>query len=162
METWKAFEKLYKEGKVRAIGVSNYMEHHIDELLADSEIIPVVNQIEFSPYLYQKSLQEYCESKEIKIEAYSPLTKGRKLDDHRLIEIAKTYQKTPAQILLRWGIEKGLIVLAKSSKKERILENASIFNFKLKEEDMRKLDNFDEGLRTGWDPSTQKLWWDSR
>ncbi len=162
LETWKALEKIYKEGKARAIGVSNYMQWHLDELLPVAEFVPAVNQIEFSPYLYQKDLQQFCEERGIKIEAYSPLTKGKKLDDPRLKQIAQKYNKTTAQILLRWAVQKGTIVLAKSSKYERILENASIFDFEISQQDMKTLDQFDEGLRTGWDPSTQKLWKDSR
>lgn len=162
LETWKAMEKIYREGKARAIGVSNYMQWHLEELLPVAEVVPAVNQVEFSPYLYQKELQKFCEDRGIKIEAYSPLTKGRKLGDARLVEIAEKYGKTPAQILLRWCIQKGTIILAKSSKPERIQENASIFDFEISQEDMNLLDQFDEGLRTGWDPSTQKLWKDSR
>ncbi len=162
LETWKALEKIYKDGKARAIGVSNYMQWHLDELLPVAETIPAVNQVEFSPYLYQKNLQQYCEERGIKIEAYSPLTKGKKLNDPKLVEIAQRYGKTPAQILLRWCVQKGTIVLAKSSRKERIVENASIFDFEIKPKDMELLDQFNEGLRTGWDPSTQKLWKDSR
>ena len=153
-ETWTAMETLQKEGKCRAIGVSNYMIWHLEELLNSSSTIPAVNQVEFSPYLYQKDLLEFCDSHNIQVEAYSPLTKGQKLSDPKLVAIASRYSKSPAQILIRWVLQHGAIVIPKSSKKERIFENADVFDFTISPEDKSVLDSFNENLRTSWDPST--------
>lgn len=153
-ETWRAMERLQKEGKCRAVGVSNYMIWHLEELLNRSSTIPAVNQVEFSPYLYQKDLLEFCRSHNIQLEAYSPLTKGQKLSDPKLVAIASRYSKSPAQILIRWVLQHGAIVILKSSKKERIFENADVFDFTISPEDKSVLDSFNENLRTSWDPST--------
>jgi diketogulonate reductase-like aldo/keto reductase len=153
-ESWKALERLQKEGRCRAVGVSNYMTRHLEELLGNSSTIPAVNQVEFSPYLYQKDLLEFCRNHNIQLEAYSPLTKGHKLDDPKLAEVASKYSKSPAQILIRWVLQHKIVVIPKSSKRERILENADIFDFAISPEDMSLLDSFNEDLRTSWDPST--------
>ena len=152
LETWKTLEKLYEEGKCRAIGVSNFIKKNLEELLTNSSIVPAVNQVEFSPYTYDKELLEFCRSHDIQLEAYSPLTKSFKLKDPKLIKIAEKYNKSTAQILLRWGLQKGVIVICKSKNRDRILENADIFDFEIMEEDMAIFDSFDENLRTGWDP----------
>ena len=152
-ETWKAMEKLLEEGKCRAIGVSNYMIWHLEELLSHSSTIPAVNQVEFHPYLYLKDLLDFCHSHDIRLESYSPLTKGEKLDDPRLASLASKYSKTPAQILIRWVLQKGVIVTPKSSRKEKIEENADVFDFMILPEDMNALDFFHLNLRTSWDPS---------
>ena len=152
-ETWKALETLLKEEKCRAVGVSNYMIWHLEELLDSSSTIPAVNQVEFSPYLYQKDLLEFCRSHSIQLEAYSPLTKGRKLHDLQLMSIAAHYSKSPAQLLIRWGLQRGVIVIPKSSNKERIYENADVFDFSISHKDMGILDSFHENLHTSWDPS---------
>ena len=109
-EAWKALETILKDGKTRSIGVSNFYQHHLDELLGEADIIPVVNQIEFTPYLYLKELKEYCEKKGIMLEAYSPLTRGKKLTDTKLLDIAKKYNKSSAQILIRWGLQHNVIL----------------------------------------------------
>jgi diketogulonate reductase-like aldo/keto reductase len=153
-ESWAALEELLRKGRCRAIGVSNYMEWHLKELLADSTVIPAVNQVEFHPYLYQKELSEFCRSKGIQLEGYSPLTKGEKLNDPKLFSIASRYSKTPAQILIRWCLQRRTIVIPKSARKNRIIENADVFDFTISDEDMSILDSFDKGLRTSWDPST--------
>ncbi len=153
-ETWKAMETLLQEGKCRAIGVSNYMIWHLKELLNNSLTIPAVDQVEFSPYLYQKNLLEFCLSHKIQMEAYSPLTKGLKLNDPKLVSTAAKYSKSPTQILIRWVLQHGMVAIPKSSKKERIRDNANVFDFTISSEDMRVLDSFNENLRTGWDPST--------
>jgi diketogulonate reductase-like aldo/keto reductase len=153
-DSWRALEKLQKDGKCRAIGVSNYMTWHIDELLEGSSTVPAINQVEFSPYLYLKELLEYCRSHNILLESYSPLTKGYKLKDPKLAKIADKYSKTPAQILIRWTLQKDVVVIPKSSKKERIKENAEVFDFAISDEDMQLLDSFDEDLHTSWNPST--------
>jgi len=153
-ESWRAFETLLKERKCRAIGVSNYMIWHLEELLNNSSTIPAVNQVEFSPYLYQKDLLEFCRAHDIQLEAYSPLTKGHMLRDPKLIAMASEYSKSPAQILIRWVLQHKIVVIPKSSRRERILENADVFAFTISPEDMGALDSFDEDLRTSWDPST--------
>lgn len=152
-ETWRAMESLLEEGKCRAVGVSNYMIWHLEELLSSSSTIPAVNQVEFSPYLYQKELLDFCRSHDIHLEAYSPLTKGQKLNDPRLAAIASKYSKSPAQILIRWVLQHGIIVIPKSARKKRIDENADVFDFTISPEDMKELDSFDQNLRTSWDPS---------
>jgi diketogulonate reductase-like aldo/keto reductase len=154
MDSWKALEKLLKKGKCRAIGVSNYMLHHLEELLDNSSTIPTVNQVEFSPYLYQKELVDFCAKHGIQFEAYSPLTKSHKLNDPRLVDIASRYSKTPAQILIRWALQKDVVVIPKSSRKERIIENADVFDFTISAEDMDILDSFNRNLHTSWDPTT--------
>jgi len=153
-ETWKAMQTLLEKGKCRAIGVSNYMIRHLEELLANSDVIPTVNQVEFSPYLYLKDLLEFCHSHKVQLEAYSPLTKGHKLNDPKLAIVAKKYSKTPAQILIRWVLQKDVVVIPKSSHKERILENADVFDFEISPEDMKQLDSFNQNMRTSWDPTT--------
>ncbi len=155
-DSWKALEKIYESDKVRSIGVSNYTIKHLKELLDRFEIVPVVNQIEFSPYLYQKELQDFCESNSIFIEAYTPITRGKKLNDPKLVEIAKHYGKTSAQILIKWALQINTIVLPKSVHKDRIKENADIFDFEISQDDMIKLSEFNEDFRTSWDPSKIK------
>ncbi|MGB8658673.1 MAG: aldo/keto reductase [Candidatus Zixiibacteriota bacterium] len=152
-ETWKAMEALLKRRKCRAIGVSNYMIWHLEELLNSSSTVPAVNQVEFSPYLYQKDLLEFCRSHGIQLESYSPLTKGHKLDDPKLLAVAAKYSKSSAQILIRWALQKEIVVIPKSSRKEKIAENASVFDFAISPEDMAALDSFNQNLRTSWDPS---------
>jgi diketogulonate reductase-like aldo/keto reductase len=155
LESWRAMEKLQARGKCRSIGVSNFMVHHLEELLQSTGVVPAVNQIEMSPYnhLQRRALIDYCHERDIIIEAYSPLTKGRKLNDPVLEETAGKYGKTPAQILIRWALEKQFVVLPKSVNRERIIENASVFDFSLTDEDTRKLDGLNENLSTGWDPT---------
>ena len=152
-ESWKALQKLYQEGRCRAIGVSNYLSRHLEELLSDSDVVPAVNQVEFSPFLYQKELLDDCRSKNIVLEAYSPLTKGKRLDDVNLLKIAIKYGKTTAQILIRWGLQHDIVVLVKSNKPERIEENGSVFDFEIGPEDMQFLDTLNENYRTSWDPT---------
>ena len=153
VESWRALEKLYDDGLCKSIGISNYMERHIAELLNNSEITPVINQVEFSPFLYLKDLQNYCESKRIGLESYSPLTKGYKLNDSRLIEIANQYNKSTSQMLIRWCLQKGVICIPKSSQKKHIKENADVFDFIISKEDMDGLDNLNMNYRSTWDPT---------
>jgi diketogulonate reductase-like aldo/keto reductase len=152
-DSWRALQKIYKEGKCRSIGVSNYLIRHLDELLSETEVVPVVNQVEFHPFLYQQELLEYCRSKNILLEAYSPLTKGERLNDPNVLRVANQYHKTPAQILIRWGLQRDVVVLVKSNKVERIEENGSVFDFEIAAEDMRFLDSLNENYRSSWDPS---------
>jgi diketogulonate reductase-like aldo/keto reductase len=153
-ESWRALEKLHAEGKCRAIGVSNYTIGHMEKLLAISSVMPAVNQSEFSPFLYQKDLLDFCRSNNIHFESYSPLTKGQRLDDPQLIGMAQKYSKSTAQILIRWTLQKGVVVIPKSSRKDRVRENADVFDFDISQEDMDRLDAMNENLRVSWDPTT--------
>lgn len=155
--SWMALETLLQEGRVRAIGVSNYLVHHLEELFSHARYLPAVNQIELSPYnyLHRGPTLELCAARGITVEAYSPLTKGRKLGDPRLVAIAARYDRTPAQILIRWGLQKETVVLVKSNRPARIRENAAVFDFTLSEDDMALLDTFNENLATGWDPTNE-------
>ncbi len=151
-ETWKALEKLYKEKRVRAIGVSNFLQHHLENLLSSVEIVPMVNQMEFHPYLVQQDLIDFCNSKGIQYEAWSPLMQGNIFDLDIMKGLALKYNKTIAQIVLRWDLQKGVVTIPKSSKKERIIANSDLFNFELSEEDVQLLDGLDRGKRFGPDP----------
>src|SRR5215831_7694306 len=147
-ETWRAMVQLYRESKVRAIGVSNYDIQDLKELLENFDIVPSVNQVEFHPFLYQQNLLQFCEKNRIQMEAYSPLTRGKRLAHPKLSNIAKKYDKTSAQTLIRWSLQHGLIAIPKSIHEERIRENSEIFNFQLEAEDMGLLDSLNENLRT--------------
>ncbi len=153
-DSWKALEKIYESGYCRSIGVSNYMINHLQELLTYANIIPALNQVEFSPFLYQKNLLEFCTKSKILLGAYAPLTRMKKMEDPKLNLISKSLNKTPAQILLRWAIEHDLVVTPKTVNKERVFENANIFDFCIQEENMRILDTMNEDFRSCWDPST--------
>ena len=155
-ETWKAMEEIYKSGKAKAIGVSNYTIAHLEEMKKYVKVMPAVNQVEFHPFLYQEELLNYCKENGIQFEAYRPLTKGEKINDKTITEVAKKYGKTNAQILLRWSLQHGCITIPKSVHKERIEENINIFDFELKEEDMSRLDGLNENLRLCWDPTNLK------
>jgi methylglyoxal/glyoxal reductase len=140
--------QLYRESKARAIGVSNYDIEDLKDLLGNFDIAPAVNQVEFHPFLYQQNLLQFCEKNRIQLEAYSPLTRGKKLSHPKLSKITKKYGKTSAQILIRWSLQHGLIAIPKSIHEERIRENCEIFDFQLKQEDMELLDSLNENLRT--------------
>lgn len=152
-ETWKAMEEIYNSGKAKAIGVSNFTVAHLEEMKKYANIMPAVNQVEFHPFLYQRELLEYCKKNNIVLEAYSPLAKGTRMTDPRIMECAKKYNKTPAQIMLRWGIQHGAVVIPKSVHKERIDENLGIFDFELEDENMLALDALNENLHLAWDPT---------
>jgi methylglyoxal/glyoxal reductase len=151
-DTWRALEKIYCDGRVKAIGVSNFLKHHIEDLLLSAEIVPMVNQMEFHPYLVQQDLIDYCRSKQIQYEAWSPLMQGKILGDKTISLLAEKYGKTPAQIILRWNLQKDVITIPKSVKKERILSNSQIFDFELTPEDMITIDKLDRAERIGADP----------
>lgn len=155
LDTWRALERLTLDGRVRDIGVSNYMAHHLQEILDSAAVVPAINQIEMSPYNYRSRQDtiDLCDQHGIVIEAYSPLTKGRKLGDPVLSEIGGPHGKTPAQVLIRWALDKGFVVLPKSVNADRIAENFAVFDFSLTDEDVARLDALDEGLATGWDPT---------
>jgi methylglyoxal/glyoxal reductase len=151
-ETWKALETLYKEGRVRAIGVSNFQIHHLEDLIKDAEIIPMVNQVELHPRLSQKELLTFCQEQNIQLEAWSPLGRGKMLDDPTLKELAAKYGKSTAQIILRWDLQSGVVTIPKSVKNTRIIENANIFDFELTHEDMEKINSLNRDERNGPDP----------
>jgi diketogulonate reductase-like aldo/keto reductase len=152
-ESWKALVRLLRDGKCRSIGVSNYTIDHLTELLESSDVAPMVNQVEFSPFLYQKQLLDYCEKNKIQLEAYSPLTQGEKLNHPKIQQIAKKHNKTPAQVLIRWSLQHNLVTIPKSVREERIKENSQVFDYNLTTEDMRILDSLDENFRNSWDPT---------
>jgi len=177
-QSWRALEALRAEGKARSIGVSNFTISHLTELLAETKTVPAVNQVEFHPYLYQRDLLDFCAGAGIVIEAYSPLTKGARLKDPKLVAVAKKYSQTglqpgtprsrwplldklsrrsetksTAQILIRWALQHGLAVIPKSANRRRIFEDADIFDFEITAEDMQLLDRLNENLRTCWDPT---------
>jgi diketogulonate reductase-like aldo/keto reductase len=151
-ETWKALEKLYRDGRVRAIGVCNFKEHHLQELLADAEIVPAVNQVELHPRLTQQPLREFCQKHNIQVEAWAPIMRGQLGDNPVLLKIAAKYGKTPAQVILRWDIQHGIVTIPKSVRPERIKENADIFDFELTAEEMAEIDALNRDERTGPDP----------
>lgn len=151
-ETYRALETLYNEGRVRAIGVSNFLPHHIDDLLGSASITPMVNQVEFHPYLTQPDLLRICETNHIRVEAWSPLMQGQIFSIAELQQMAKKYGKTVAQIVLRWNLQKGIITIPKSITKARIIENGSLFDFSLSNEDMKQIDALDRHQRVGADP----------
>ena len=152
-ESWRAMKKLHETGKCRAVGVSNFTIRHLKELLDTSDLMPAVNQVEFNPFLYQRELLDYCTSKKIQIEAYSPLTRGEKLNHPRVAKIAAEHSKSPAQVLIRWSLQHGLVAIPKSTKEQRIRENSQVFDFHLSTKDMVELDSLNENLRTNWDPT---------
>lgn len=152
LESWRALERLHEQGRVRAIGVSNFMVHHLEELLEHARVPPAVNQIEISPFLQQREVRAACTRHGIAVEAYSPLTKGVRLGHPTLVEVAARAGRSVAQVLLRWGLQHDLVVLPKSTRPARIAENAALFDFALGPEEMVRLDALEEGLVTGWDP----------
>ncbi|MEC1614496.1 glyoxal/methylglyoxal reductase [Bacillus mojavensis] len=151
-DTWRALEKLYKDGKIRAIGVSNFQVHHLEELLKGAEIKPMVNQVEFHPRLTQKELRDYCKKQGIQLEAWSPLMQGQLLDNDVLTQIAEKYNKSVAQVILRWDLQHEVVTIPKSIKEHRIIENADIFDFELSQEDMDKIDELNQDERVGPNP----------
>lgn len=156
METWRAFQRLYDDGRVRAIGVSNFLPEHLETLLTQTTLIPAVNQIELHPYMQQHETRDICAEHDIAVESYSPIGSGSGLlDDPTIKEIATHYEgKTPAQIVLRWHVQNGLIVIPKSVRPERIRENADVFDFELSPEDMTTLASLNKDLRVGANPAT--------
>ncbi|GGM33504.1 glyoxal reductase [Paraliobacillus quinghaiensis] len=151
-DTWKAMEELYKDGKIRAIGVSNFKEHHLEELMKDAEVVPMVNQVEFHPHLIQQSLRDFCKEHQIQLEAWSPLKQGKLLDDPTLKEIAEKHGKTTAQIIIRWDLQNDVVTIPKSTKEHRIVENADVFDFELSQADMYAISGLNKDERIGPDP----------
>lgn len=147
-DTWKAMIQLLNEGKTRAIGVSNFEVFHLQDIFQNFDVIPSVNQVEFHPFLFQEKLLEFCKNSNIQLEAYSPLTRGQKLNHHILVGLAKKYGKSSAQILIRWNLQHGLVVIPKSIHENRIRENIQVFDFQIEEKDMKLLNSLNEDLHT--------------
>jgi diketogulonate reductase-like aldo/keto reductase len=155
LDSWRALEKLYADKRARSIGVSNFLTPHLRELEGAAKVLPAVNQIELTPFLQRAETVALCRKLGITLEAYSPLTRGQRLGHPVLVELSRRAGKSPAQVLLRWGLQKGFVLLPKSVTPERIAENAALFDFTLDDAAMAELDGLEEGLVTGWDPSTQ-------
>ncbi len=151
-DTWKALEKIYETKMARAIGVCNFHQSHFELLKTKANIKPMINQIEIHPYLVQKELIEYLNKEQIVIEAWSPLARGRVVDEPLLMNIGKKYQKSASQVTLRWHVQKDLIVIPKSVNPKRIAENKQIFDFELTEDEMLQIDSLNENFRTGPNP----------
>jgi 2,5-diketo-D-gluconate reductase A len=154
VETWKALETLYAEGRARAIGVSNFQPDHLLRVLDETEIVPAVNQIEVHPYLTQEELLGFDAEHGIATEAWSPIAQGAVLDDPVVVEVAEAHGRTPAQVVLRWHVQRGSIVFPKSVDPKRMEENFALFDFELPDADMERLSALDRGERTGPDPDT--------
>lgn len=155
LESWRALRQLQADGLVRSIGVSNFTVRHLEELIADAGVVPTVNQVEFHPFLYQKELLDYCKSKGILLQAYCPLTQGERLDHPAIVDVARRLGRTPAQVMLRWGLQHGVSEIPKSVKAHRIRENADLYGWEIPAADMAVLDGLNEDLRTSWDPSRE-------
>ncbi|MGB3144293.1 MAG: aldo/keto reductase [Maribacter sp.] len=151
-ETWKALEHLYAEKKIRAIGVSNFLKHHLEDVLEDCKVVPMVNQMEFHPFLVQQDLIDFCAENTIQYESWSPFMQGKVFDLDICNDLAKKYGKSVAQVILRWNLQKGVVAIPKSVHKNRIQTNADIFDFELSKADIAFLDGLEKGERTGPDP----------
>lgn len=151
-QTWKALENLLEHGKVRAIGVSNFLVHHMEDLLRNTSVMPAVNQVEFHPFLVQEDLVAFDERAGIRHEAWSPLVRGKGLDNTVIGEMARKHGKTPAQVILRWDLQRGVVTIPKSVHRERIAENAAIFDFSLDQEEMARVNALDADRRMGPHP----------
>ena len=154
VETWKAMEEIYASGRARSIGVSNFQAHHLRRLFGETEVRPAVNQIEVHPYLAQDELRAFDADHEIVTEAWSPIAQGKVLDDPVVLRVAERYSRTPAQVVLRWHVQRGDVVFPKSVNRERMQGNFELFDFELGTGDMATLTGLDRGERTGPDPDT--------
>jgi len=152
-ETWDAMVEILQSGRCRAIGVSNYTVRHLTEILGKRTVVPAVNQVEFHPFLYQRDLAAFCAANGVAVEAYSPLTRGRRLRERTVQSVARKVGRSAAQVLIRWSLQHGLIAIPKSSNSDHIRENSEVFDFELSEEDMAVLDALDESYHTDWDPT---------
>ena len=153
-ESWKALEFLYKEGKIRAIGVSNFNKSHLEELFSFSSVTPVLNQIEYHPKLTQGDLINFCKKHDILVQAWSPLMQGQILTNETILKIAEIHNRNAAQIVLRWGLQNNILLVSKSVKTERIISNAELDDFSLTKEEMDIISNLNENLRVGPNPDT--------
>lgn len=151
-DTWKALEKLNRDGKIKAIGVSNFMQHHLQNLMDSAEVMPMIDQFEFHPFLVQQTLIDFCRQHRIQPEGWRPIMKGKIFDIRLLNDLGEKYGKTPVQITLRWHLQKGMVTIPKSSHKERITANADIFDFELSNLEISQIDSLDRQERLGEDP----------
>jgi diketogulonate reductase-like aldo/keto reductase len=156
LESWRALERLYDDKRARSIGVSNFLVPHLTELLGSAKHVPAVNQIELTPFLQRRETVALCRQHGIVVEAYSPLTHGRRLDHPVVVDVARRIERSVAQVLLRWSLQHGNVVLPKSTKSARIAENGALFDFVLDDRAMEDLNRLEEGLVTGWDPAQQQ------
>lgn len=153
LESWRALRQLQADGVARSIGVSNFTVRHLEELIQASGVVPAVNQVEFHPFLYQRELLAYCRDKGILLQAYCPLTQGERLDHPVIVDVARKLGRTPAQVMIRWGLQHGISEIPKSVKPHRIHENAQLFGWEIPAPEMARLDGLNEDLRTSWDPT---------
>ena len=151
-ESWKALEKLYKDGRVKSIGVSNFKEHHLDDLLTEAEIVPMINQVELHPQFPQEEIRKYCKEKGIVVEAWASLMQGQIFDKEKVKRIAEKHGKTISQIGIRWAVQIGVVTIPKSTHTQRIKDNLNVFDFELDKEDMIKMAELNTGVRIGKDP----------
>jgi diketogulonate reductase-like aldo/keto reductase len=151
-DTWKALERLYREKRVRAIGVSNFLKHHLEDLISGAEVRPMVNQVEFHPYLVQPDLLNFCRQYNIQPEAWAPLMRGRIGELSLMNSLSGKYGKTPFQLVLRWNLQKGIVTIPKSVQRKRMVSNADIFDFEISVEDVAQIDGLDNSYRFGPDP----------
>ena len=151
-ETWRALEAVYREGRARAIGVSNFLVHHLEELLKLAEMLPMVNQVELHPLLQQPKLRSYCRAQHIQVEAWRPLMHGAVTDIPALVTLAEKHGKTPVQVVLRWILQKEVVAIPKTSRRHRMESNADVFDFELPPEDVKLIDSLNEGRRLGPHP----------
>jgi len=153
VDTWRALETIHTDGRARSIGVSNFLETHLDDLLASATVSPTVNQIEFHPHLQPGDLITYCVDREIQVVAWSPLVRGEALAINEINQIGERYQKTAAQVVLRWQLQRGIVTIPKSVKREHIQANADIFDFELSASEMVTMNGLNRNRRTGPDPT---------
>jgi methylglyoxal/glyoxal reductase len=152
VEAWRALEAIYAGGRAKAIGVSNFLVHHLEDLLRDASVAPMVNQVELHPRLVQPELTDYCRRHGIVPEAWSPLMKGKVADIAQIRDLAQKYGKTAAQVVLRWDLQRGIVTIPKSVRRERLAENADLFDFELTPQDLDAIDRLDRGERLGAHP----------
>lgn len=152
IDTWRALEKIYSDGKVKAIGVSNFQIHHLKDIMENSSEKPVVNQVELHPRLSQEELRAFCDEHDIKVEAWSPIARGRVLEEPTIQHIAEKHGKTAAQVILRWHLQNRIIIIPKSVHEERLKENADIFDFELSMDEMNQMNTLNLNERFGADP----------
>ncbi|HLR15809.1 MAG TPA: aldo/keto reductase [Bacillota bacterium] len=158
VETYQALEKLYKDDRVKAIGVCNFDIEHLERIFTECEVKPTVNQVEYHPYLQQTELKAFCEKHDIQVEAYSPLMNGTYVLENEVIkELAETYGKTPGQIILRWHVQTGVVAIPKTTTPKRMKENLSVFDFELSEADMQRIAELDRGERNNQVPSEMHM-----
>ncbi|XP_070602552.1 uncharacterized oxidoreductase ZK1290.5-like isoform X1 [Erythrolamprus reginae] len=153
-ETWQAMEELYEKGICKSIGVSNFLIEHLEQLREDCQMTPHVNQVEYHPFQRPQELVEYCQSRNIVFEGYCPLAKGEALNHPNVVQLAKKYGRTPAQICIRWSIQNGIVTIPKSTKPERVQENCQVFDFSLDFDDVAVLNGMHDGRHVSWDPTS--------